>query len=102
MTLATLLAHVAARWAATRTPIHGWVPDESETDMSEHEPHIGDIYASNDRRDIGFGSRQRRTIRTVGTVFVRFDTGTRPLHKRFLDTTAQRGYRLIHCTQEEA
>ena len=38
MTLPTLLAHVAARWAVTRTPAHGWVPDESETDMTEHEP----------------------------------------------------------------
>lgn len=35
MTLPTLLTHVAARWAATRTPACGWVPDESETDMSE-------------------------------------------------------------------
>ena len=35
MTLPVLLAHVAARWAVTRTPAHGWVPDESETDMNE-------------------------------------------------------------------
>lgn len=35
MTLPVLLAHVAARWAATRTPTHGWVPDESETEMTE-------------------------------------------------------------------
>ena len=35
MTLPTLLAHVAARWAATRTPAHGWVPDESEIEMNE-------------------------------------------------------------------
>ena len=34
MTLPTLLAHVAARWAVTRTPAHGWVPDESETEMT--------------------------------------------------------------------
>lgn len=32
MTLPTLLTHVAARWAPTRTPAHGWVPDESETE----------------------------------------------------------------------
>ena len=38
MTLGVLLAHVAARWAVTRTPACGWVPDESETDMTEHEP----------------------------------------------------------------
>lgn len=38
MTLPALLAHVAARWAATRTPTCGWVPDESETEMTEHEP----------------------------------------------------------------
>ena len=37
MTLPALLAHVAARWAATRTPAHGWVPDESEIEMTEHE-----------------------------------------------------------------
>lgn len=37
MTLPILLAHVAARWAATRTPTCGWVPDESETGMTEHE-----------------------------------------------------------------
>ena len=35
MTLPTLLAHVAARWAVTRTPTHGWAPDESETEMNE-------------------------------------------------------------------
>lgn len=35
MTLTALLAHVAARWAVTRTPACGWVPDESETDMNE-------------------------------------------------------------------
>ena len=38
MTLPALLAHVAARWAATRTPAHGWVPDESEIEMNEHVP----------------------------------------------------------------
>lgn len=37
MTLPALLAHVAARWAVTRTPTCGWVPDESETEMTEHE-----------------------------------------------------------------
>ena len=36
MTLPALLAHVAARWVVTRTPAHGWVPDESETEMTEH------------------------------------------------------------------
>lgn len=35
MTLPALLAHVAARWAVTRTHAHGWVPDESETEMTE-------------------------------------------------------------------
>lgn len=35
MTLPVLLAHVAARWAVTRTPTCGWVPDESETEMNE-------------------------------------------------------------------
>lgn len=35
--LAPLLAHVAARWAATRTPAHGWVPDESETNMTDQQ-----------------------------------------------------------------
>lgn len=35
MTLGVLLTHVAARWAVTRTPAHGWVPDESETEMNE-------------------------------------------------------------------
>lgn len=35
MTFAPLLAHVTARWTATRTPTCGWVPDESETDMTE-------------------------------------------------------------------
>lgn len=38
MTLPVLLAHVAARWAATRTPTCGWVPDESEIEMTEHDP----------------------------------------------------------------
>ena len=42
MTLPVLLAHVAARWAATRTPTCGWVPDESETDMPEHETSVTD------------------------------------------------------------
>ena len=37
MTLPVLLAHVAARWAVTRTPAHGWVPDESEIEMTETE-----------------------------------------------------------------
>lgn len=37
MTLPALLAHVAARWAVTRTPAHGWVPDESEIEMTETE-----------------------------------------------------------------
>lgn len=37
MTLGVLLAHVAARWAVTRTPTHGWVPDESEIEMTETE-----------------------------------------------------------------
>lgn len=40
MTLGVLLAHVAARWVATRTPTRGWVPDESETGMTEHETHV--------------------------------------------------------------
>lgn len=40
MTLPVFLAHVAARWAATRTPAHGWVPDESETEMTEHLHYI--------------------------------------------------------------
>ena len=35
MTLPVLLAHVAARWAVTQTPTHGWVPNESETEMTE-------------------------------------------------------------------
>ena len=35
MTLPTLLTHVAARWAVTRTPTCGWTPNESETDMPE-------------------------------------------------------------------
>ena len=36
MILGVLLAHVAARWAVTRdAPTHGWVPDESETEMNE-------------------------------------------------------------------
>ena len=35
MTLPVFLAHVAARWAVTRTPTCGWVPDESETEMTE-------------------------------------------------------------------
>ena len=38
MTLPALLAHVAARWAVTRPPAHGWVPDEREIEMTEHEP----------------------------------------------------------------
>ena len=37
MTLPVLLTHVAARWAVTRTPAHGWVPDESEIEMTETE-----------------------------------------------------------------
>lgn len=37
MTLGVLLAHVAARWAATRTPTCGWVPDESEIEMTEQQ-----------------------------------------------------------------
>lgn len=32
MSLGVILTHVAARWAVTRTPAHGWVPDESEND----------------------------------------------------------------------
>ena len=40
MTLPALLAHVAARWAVTRTPAHGWAPDESETEMTKHLHHI--------------------------------------------------------------
>ena len=36
MTLPVLLAHVAARWAVTRTPAHGWVPDESEIEMTDN------------------------------------------------------------------
>ena len=40
MTLPVLLTHVAARWAVTRTPAHGWVPDESEIEMSEHLHYI--------------------------------------------------------------
>ena len=35
MTLPVFLPHVAARWAVTRTPAHGWVPDESEIEMNE-------------------------------------------------------------------
>lgn len=38
MTLPVFLAHVAARWAVTRTPAHGWVPDESETEMTDNQP----------------------------------------------------------------
>lgn len=38
MTIPVLLSHVAARWAVTQAPAHGWVPDESETDMIEHQP----------------------------------------------------------------
>lgn len=43
MTLPVLLAHVAARWAVTRTPAHGWVPDESETDMNERTYTLADM-----------------------------------------------------------
>lgn len=43
MTLPTLLAHVAARWAVTRTPAHGWVPDESEIEMTEHTYTLADM-----------------------------------------------------------
>ena len=38
MTLPVLLAHVAARWAVTRTPACGWVPDESENEMTAQTP----------------------------------------------------------------
>ena len=37
MTLPALLAHVAARWAVTRTPACGWVSDERETEMNEQQ-----------------------------------------------------------------
>lgn len=43
MTLPTLLAHVAARWAVTRTPAHGWAPDESETEMTERTYTLADM-----------------------------------------------------------
>ena len=43
MTLPTLLAHVAARWAATRTPTCGWVPDESEIEMTERTYTLADM-----------------------------------------------------------
>ena len=43
MTLPTLLAHVAARWAVTRTPTHGWVPDESEIEMTERTYTLADM-----------------------------------------------------------
>ena len=55
MTLPALLAHVAARWAATRTPTCGWVPDESETDMTEHLHHITHTH------DAGYGIRTEFT-----------------------------------------
>ena len=54
MTLPVLLAHVAARWAATRTPTCGWVPDESEIEMTEHEPMAQErLDAIQERLDCG-------------------------------------------------
>ena len=43
MTLPALLAHLAARWAVTRTPAHGWVPDEREIEMSERTYTLADM-----------------------------------------------------------
>lgn len=97
MTLPTLLAHVAARWAVTRTPTCGWVPDESENEMTEHQPHVGDIYASNDKRDIVIGNLQRWVVTTVQDLHVCFNGGSRRVSRRVLDTDVQRGYRLVQC-----
>ena len=60
MTLPVLLAHVAARWAATRTPAHGWVPDESETDVTET---INDIETALDTWDMVTDANGRKWIR---------------------------------------
>ena len=65
--------------------------------MTGHEPHIGDIYASNDKRDIASGHLQRRRITAVHANHVCFDGGTRGITRRVLDTTVQRGYRLVRC-----
>lgn len=43
MTLPALLAHVAARWAVAHAPAHGWVPDESEIEMSEQTYTLEDM-----------------------------------------------------------
>ena len=69
--------------------------------MTEHEPHGGDIYASNDKRDIARDNLQRRVVTTVTADHVCFNGGSRRVTRRVLDTTAQRGYRLIHCTERE-
>ena len=66
MTLGVLLAHVAARWAATRTPTCGWVPDESETEMTEHLHHISHTH------DTGYG---------ISTTFTCTGDRTSPCHQ---------------------
>ena len=53
--LAPLLAHVAARWAVTRTPAHGWVPDESEIEMTKHLHYISHTHHA------GYGIRTEFT-----------------------------------------
>lgn len=60
MTLGALLAHVAARWAVTHAPAHGWVPDESETDMSET---INDFETALDTWDMVTDANERTWIR---------------------------------------
>lgn len=56
MTLGVLLAHVAARWAVTpEATAHGWAPDESETEMTEHLHHITHTH------DAGYGVRAEFT-----------------------------------------
>ena len=59
MTLPALLAHVAARWAVTRTPAHGWVPDESETEMNEQ------TYTRDDMARAWEEGRESGTIATM-------------------------------------
>lgn len=69
--------------------------------MSEHQPHIGDGYASNDTRDIKQNKLKCRTVTTVTERHVCFDGGSRRVSRKMLDTAAQRGYRLIYCAGED-
>ena len=65
--------------------------------MTAHEPHVGDIYASNDPRNIESNHLQHRRVTEVNTNHVCFDGGTRGVTRRMLDTGARRGYRLVDC-----